>query len=276
AANTDVQSLKNCKTTKKILIGQKTTAGLGAGMDVVLGERAATESKNELKEAIAGADLLFLAAGLGGGSGTAAVSVVGDLAKSLGILTIAVVFLPFSFEGSQRKNIAASGLESLKNKIDTYLAVPNDKLLALAGPNTTVENIFWIGDGILREAVKCVCDLIYLPGVINVDFADLKTILKHAGRAFLGVGQAKGEKRALSAASSALQSPLLDFSLKDADGILLNIAGGDDLSLAEVNSAAGFIKRNARPEARIIFGVSEDDNLGKGDIKVTVIATSKK
>jgi len=208
-------------------------------------------------------------------SGTAGISVLGEIAKSIGALTIAVVTSPFSFEGAQRKNIANWGLKRLEGKVDSFLVIQNDRLLKMVGPSSTVENAFWVCDSILREAVKGISDLVSLPGIINVDFADLRSILVGSGRAFLGIGRAKGEKRALSAASSALQSPLLDFSLKDAQGILLNIAGGDDLSITEVNMAATFIKKNALPQAKIIFGVSEDSHLESGELKIILIATSK-
>ncbi|MDD4990213.1 MAG: cell division protein FtsZ [Candidatus Pacebacteria bacterium] len=275
AVNTDAQVLKVCPVAKKILIGKKTTGGFGAGMDVHFGEKAAKESYQELKQALDGAELVFLTCGLGGGTGSGGISILGEIAKSMGALTVAIVTLPFSFEGAQRKNIANWGLKKLEGKVDSFLVIQNDRLLKLVGPNATLENAFWVCDSILREAVKGISDLVSLPGIINVDFADLRSILFNSGRAFLGIGRAKGEKRTLSAASSALQSPLLDFSLKDAEGILLNIAGDDDLSLAEVNMAATFIKKNAQPQAKIIFGVSEDSHLEKGELKITLIATSK-
>ncbi len=275
AVNTDAQTLKTGLPIKNILVGKKTTEGLGTGMDVKLGEKAARENYEELKEALIGAELIFLTCGLGGGSGTSGIAVLGEIAKSLGIPTIAVCTLPFSFEGAQRKNIANWGLRNLKGKVDTYLIIQNDKLLQLVSPNATIGNAFWVCDGILREAVKGISDLVSLPGVISVDFADLKGILKSSGRAFLGIGRAKGEKRAVSAAYSALQSPLLDFSIKDSEGVLLNIAGTDDLSLNEVNLAASAIKKQTKPGTRIIFGVSEDSSLEKGEMKVILIATSK-
>ena len=275
AVNTDAQSLKLCPVSHRVLIGQNTTHGWGAGMDVKLGARAAQESFEELKQALAGAEMVFLTCGLGGGSGTSCIPVLGEIAKSLGILTLAVVTLPFSFEGQQRKNVAQQGLKELESRVDALLVIPNDKLLDLAKPNTTVSSAFWVCDEVLREAVKAISDLVSLPGIINVDFADLRSILKNAGRAFLGIGRAHGEKRAIIAASAALRSSLLDFSLKDANGVLINIAGAGDLSLSEVNMAANFIKNNASPKARIVFGVSEDTGLKDSEIKITVIATSK-
>ncbi|MDO8524368.1 MAG: cell division protein FtsZ [bacterium] len=275
AVNTDAQVLKICPVAKKILIGKKTTGGFGAGMDVTAGEKAARENYVELKQALEGAELVFLTCGLGGGTGSGAISVIGEIAKQVGALTVAVVTFPFSFEGAQRKNIANWVLKRLGSKVDSFLVIQNDRLLKMVGPTATLEDAFWICDSILREAVKGISDLVSLPGIINLDFADLRSVLLGSGRAFLGIGRAKGEKRALSAASSALQSPLLDFSLKDSQGILLNIAGGDDLSITEVNMAATFIKKNALPQAKIIFGVSEDNNLEKGELKVTLIATTK-
>jgi len=261
--------------SQKILIGPNTTHGWGAGMDVKLGAKAAQESLEELKQVLVGAEMVFLTCGLGGGSGTSAIPILGELAKGMGILTLAVVTLPFSFEGQQRKNVAAQGLRELEDKVDALLVIPNDKLLDLAKPNTTVANGFWLCDEVLREAVKAIADLISLPGIINVDLADLKSILKNSGQAFLGIGRAKGEKRAIIAASAALRSALLDFSIGEAAGILINVAGPGDLSLSEVNIAATFIKKNASPKAKIVFGVSEDEGLKDGEIKITLIATSK-
>ena len=275
AVNTDAQSLKLCPASQKVLIGKNTTHGWGAGMDIKLGAKAAQESREELKQVVAGADMVFLTCGLGGGSGTSGIPILGEIAKGLGILTLAVVTLPFSFEGQQRKNVAQQGLKDLQGKVDALLAISNDKLLELAKPNTTVSSAFWLCDEVLREAVKAIADLVSLPGIINVDFADLKSILRDAGQAFLGIGRARGEKRAVIAASSALRSSLLDFSVKDAGGILINIAGAGDLSLSEVNTAANLIKNNANPKARIVFGVSEDEDLKDSEIKITVIATSK-
>ncbi|MEK9153335.1 MAG: cell division protein FtsZ [Patescibacteria group bacterium] len=275
AVNTDAQSLKLSPVPQKILIGPNTTHGWGAGMDIKLGAKAAQESLEDLKQVLTGAEMVFLTCGLGGGSGTSAIPILGELAKGLGILTLAVVSLPFSFEGQQRKNVAMQGLRELEGKVDALLVIPNDKLLELAKPNTTVAHGFWLCDEVLREAVRAIADLISLPGIINVDLADLKNILKNSGQAFLGIGRAKGEKRAIIAASAALHSALLDFSIEEAAGILINVAGPGDLSLSEVNTAATFIKKNASPKAKIVFGVSEDEGLKDGEIKITLIATSK-
>lgn len=275
AVNTDAQVLKVCPAPKKILIGEKATGGLGTGMDIHLGEKAAKESQDVLSTEIAGAEMVFLTSGLGGGTGSGGIPVLAEITKGLGILTLAIVTLPFSFEGIQRKNVAMQGLRNLEKKVDSFLVIPNDKLLGMSTPQTTVEEAFWLCDGVLREAVKGISDLVSFPGIINVDFADLRGILEKSGRAFLGIGRAKGERRALMAASAALQSPLLDFSIKEAQGVLLNIAGREDLTLSEVNTAAGFIKRNSKPGAKIIFGVSEDPTLPPEEIKITVIITSK-
>lgn len=276
AVNTDAQALKACPVAKRILLGKETTKGLGAGMDVKLGQKAARESQEELKQALQGAELVFLTCGLGGGTGSSGIPILGEISKSLGALTLAVVTLPFSFEGMPRKVLAQQALRNLEGKVDALLTIPNDKLLDLVKPNTTVEDAFWFCDGVLREAVKGISDLVSLPGIINVDFADLRGILENSGRALFGIGKAKGEKRAIVAAAAALHSPLLDFSFKDSDGILLNIAGVNDLSLSEVNTAASFVKKSVQARAKIVFGVSEDPTLKDGEIKVTVIATCKK
>jgi len=275
AVNTDAQVLRASPVREKVLIGEKVTGGLGTGMDIKLGEAAAKESYQELKKVIEGAEMVFLTGGLGGGTCTPAISVLGEIAKNSGALTIAIVTLPFSFEGLQRKRIANWGLRNLEGKVDTILTIPNDKLLKLVGQNTTIENAFWACDGVLREAVKGISDLVSMPGIINVDFADLRAILKNSGKAFLGLGRSKGEKRAITASNMALHSPLLDFAFEKSRGILLNIAGRDDLSLSEIQTAANFIKNITKPGTKIIFGVSEDLSLEKGEIKITLVATSK-
>ena len=276
AVNTDIQSLNISPVEKKILIGEKITGGLGAGMDIKLGEKAARESYEVLKQALAGAEMIFLTCGLGGGTGSSGIQILAEIAKNMGALTIAAVTLPFSFEGAYRKNIASQALKRLEEQADSLLVIANDRLLQLSGPSTTVEHAFWLGDSILREAVKGISDLISLSGIISVNLSDLRGLLEDSGQAFLGIGQAKGEKRATIAANMALNSPLLDFSLDEAQGILLNITGGDDLSLAEVNIAAGFIKQQAPNNAKIIFGVSDDPALAKGELKVIVIASAGK
>ena len=272
AINTDVQALRSCKAPKKILIGEKITKGLGTGMDVSLGEKAAQESKKEIREVLKGADMVFVTSGLGGGTGSPVSPVVAEIAKSLGILTIAVVTKPFSFEGAHRKRIANSALKNFKEKVDTLLVIPNDKLLKLVNEKTKVSDAFWICDEVLREAVQGITDLILIPGIINVDFADVKTIMKNSGQAFFGVGKAKGESRSITAAISAINSPLLDVSITGARGVLFNVSA-QDLTLFEVTEAAGIITKNVNPRAQIIFGAVQDKKLKKGEIKITVIAT---
>lgn len=272
AVNTDAQALKDSRAPKKILIGENTTGGLGAGMDYRLGEKAAQESKEKLKEILEGAKMVFLTCGMGGGTGTSGIPILAELAKNLEILTVAIVTKPFSFEGSFRQKVANWGLRNLEKKVDSLLCIPNDRILKIIGRTTLVGEAFLRCDEVLGQAVQGISDLISAPGIISVDFADMEEILKDSGRALFGVGRAKGENRAIAAASSALQSPLLDFPIKKAKGVLFNI-GGEDLALFEVNSVASFIKKIADKKTKIIFGVSEDKSLDKGEIKVTVIAT---
>jgi len=272
SVNTDAQSLKICGAPNKLLIGKNSTSGLGAGMDVKLGRRAAEESKEDLKNILKGAEIVFLTCGLGGGSGTAGISVLGGLAKEMGILTVAVITLPFSFEGELRKKIAKQGLDNLKKNIDAYLIISNDRALKILGKSISISQAFLKIDEVLLEALESVSCLLCSSGIISVDFADLEEIIKSSGRAILGIGQAKGEQRATAAVSRALQSPLLDFTPKQAKGILFNV-GGRDVSLPEVNLVANFIKKIAEKNSKIIFGVSEDKDLERGEIKVTLIAT---
>ena len=272
AVNTDAQSLRFCKAQKKVLIGENITKGRGAGMDVSLGEKAAKESKGKIEELLKEADMVFIACGLGGGTASPAAPIIAEVVKNLGILTIAVVTKPFSFEGAQRKRIANSALKNLKDKVDTLLVISNDKLLKLVNEKTKVSDAFWICDEILREAVQGVTDLILVPGIINVDFADIKTIMKNSGRALFGVGRAKGEKRATEAALSAINSPLLDFSITGAKAVLFNVSG-PDLTLSEIVEASEVITKNLNSQAQIIFGAVQDRKLKKGEIKITVIAT---
>ncbi|MBZ9572885.1 cell division protein FtsZ [Patescibacteria group bacterium] len=273
AVNTDAQALKQSKGKyQKILIGQTTTGGLGTGMDYRLGEKAAQESKEKIKEVLTGVKMVFLTCGLGGGTGSSGIPILAEIAKNLGALTIAIVTSPFSFEGSFRQKVANWGLLRLENKVDSLLCIPNDRILKVIGRTTSVRDAFLRCDEVLSQAVKGISDLISSPGIISVDFADMEEILKDSGRALFGVGQAKGENRAIAAASSALQSPLLDFSVKRAGGILFNISG-EDLTLFEVNSVANFIKKISWQKTKIIFGVSEDKTLDKGEIKVRLIAT---
>lgn len=273
AINTDAQDLHHKKATVKVHIGKNTTRGLGAGMDPELGRRAAEESKDDIVKSIEGADMVFVTCGLGGGTGTGASPLVADIAKSMGILTVAVVTKPFSFEGLQRGQIAREGLEELQTKVDTIITIPNDRLLNAIEKKTTFKQAFGLVDDVLRQAVQGISDLVTLPGVVNVDFADVKAIMQDAGSALMGVGLASGEDRAVKAAKAAISSPLLELSIDGARGLLFNISGGDDITMTEVSQAAKIITDSIDPEARVIFGVVEDESVKKGDFKITVIAT---
>lgn len=273
AINTDVQSLRSCKVSKKILIGKNITFGLGTGMNTKLGEKAVQESREEIKDILKDTEMVFLVSGLGGGTGSGGIPILGEISKELGILSIAVVTKPFSFEGSQRQKVANVALKKLKGKVDALICISNDKLLKIVGKNTSVESALWTCDKILREAVQGISDLIFSPGIINVDLADIRGILKNSGNALFGQAIAKGENRAIKAANQAIHSPLVDFPIDKAKGVLLNIAGGDDLSLFEIQEAAGFIKKAVSSKAKISFGASEDKTLKKEEIKITFIAT---
>ncbi|MBI1984809.1 MAG: cell division protein FtsZ [Candidatus Wildermuthbacteria bacterium] len=273
AVNTDAQDLKKIQAHKKIQLGKESTRGLGAGMNPETGRKAALESREELAGSLKGADLVFLTAGLGGGTGGGAIPVIAEIAKSQGALVVAVVTKPFSFEGAWRARLAQNALQELEGKVDTLLSIPNDQILKIAGPDTTVLSAFWKADEVLREAVQGISDLIALPGIVNVDFADLKGLMKNAGRAVFGVGYGKGEKRMDTALGAALHSPLLTVSLKGAKGVLFNVAGSDDLSLNEIQEVAQKIRQEASPSAKIIFGAAYDRNLKQGEAKLTVIAT---
>jgi cell division protein FtsZ len=273
ALNTDAQSLRLSRAKERILIGEETTAGLGTGMDPKLGEKAARESREKIKESLVGAEMVFLAAGFGGGTGSSVLPIVGEIAKSLNILTVAVVTRPFSFEGAQRRRIANEAVKKMKGKVDSFIVVPNDKLLKMIAKSTSVKDAFWVCDKILREAIQGISNLIFSPGIINVDLADIRGILKNSGETLFGQGIARGENRAVNAANRAIHSPLLDFPFSKAKGVLLNVAGKDDFSLFEIQEAAGFIKKASSSRAKIVFGASEEKSLRKGEIKITVIAT---
>ncbi|MEA3344175.1 MAG: cell division protein FtsZ [Patescibacteria group bacterium] len=273
ALNADIQDLQPNKADRIIQIGKKLTKGLGTGMDPEIGREAAEEQKEEIKQALKGADMIFIACGLGGGCGSGASPVVAQIAKSLGALTIAVVTRPFSFEGIQRAEIAENSEKKLKSKVDTLIAISNDKLLDVAEEKITVSEAFWLCDEILRQAVQGISDLIILPGIINIDFADIKAIMKNSGSALFGVGKASGFGRAEIAAKMALNSPLLDISCKGAKGILFNVSGNGDVSLSEVDEVAKIITQEVSSSAKIIFGAIQNEKLKKGEIKVTVIAT---
>ncbi|MEK7061696.1 MAG: cell division protein FtsZ [Patescibacteria group bacterium] len=272
AANTDVQALHFCKVSKKILIGKDTTKGLGTGMDVVLGKKAAEESREEISESLKGSDMVFITCGLGGGTGSGVAPIVAEISKNLGILTIAVVTTPFSFEGEQRKKVAENALQEFKEKVDSLIIISNDKLLSIIDEKTTVSSAFLICDDILKEAVQGITDLILVPGIINIDFSSVLSIMKNSGRALFGVGRAKGENRAIDAATKAINSSLLDFSIKGAKGVLFNVSG-QDITLNEIQEAAKVITKNVDAKSQIIFGAVKDNTLLKDEIKITVIAT---
>lgn len=273
AMNADAQDLKKTQADLKVQIGKKLTKGLGTGMNPKIGELAAQESKEEIREVLKGSDIVFVTGGLGGGTCTGAAPIVAEISKEEGALTIAVVTKPFSFEGLPRKNIAERGLEKLKDKVDTLLVIPNDKLLKMIDEQTSIFSAFWLCDEILREGVQGISDLILLPGIVNVDFADLKTIMKNSGPALLGIGRGRGEKRVEEAVSSALRSPLLeDITWQGGKAVLFNISG-KNLTLSEINRAASLITQNLSPKAKVIFGAVEDKRLEKGIIKVLIFIT---
>ena len=273
AVNADAQDLQRTKSHKKVRIAKNLTRGLGTGMSPDVGRESAEEQAEEIEEALRGADMVFITCGLGGGCGSGASPVVADIAKKLGALTLAVVTTPFSFEGLSRSEIAQSSLKKLKGNVDTLIVISNNKLLSALEPKTTVLNAFWYCDEILRQAVQGISDLIVLPGIINIDFADVEAIMKNSGSALFGIGTAKGPERAREAARKALSSPLLDLSCKGAKGILFNVSGGKDISLTEIDEAAKVITQEVSSDARVIFGAIQDEKLAKGEIKVTVIAT---
>lgn len=270
--NTDSQALYHCEAPNKINIGKATTRGLGAGANPEIGKRAAEESSEEIKASIQGADMIFLTCGLGGGTGTGAAPVIAEIAKELGILTVAVITKPFSFEGARRRTQAEEGLENLKNKVDTIITIPNDKILSLIDKKTPLVDAFMVVDDVLRQGVQGIADLITVHGMINVDFADVKTVMENAGSALMGIGYGTGENRAAQAAKAAIESPLLELDVAGAKGILFNITGGNDLSMFEVDEAARIITEAADPDANIIFGAVVNDSY-TGEIKITVVAT---
>jgi len=273
AVNTDAQDLHHSEAKQKVHIGKNLTRGLGTGMNSELGKRAAEETKEEIQEAIKGADMVFVAGGMGGGTGTGAAPVIARTAKELGALTVGVVTKPFSFEGAQRSRLAEQGLEELRKEVDALIVIPNDRLLSIVDKQTTARSAFAMCDDILRQAVEGISDIIVTPGIINVDFADVRAIMENAGSALMGIGSASGEKRAEEAAKAAINSPLLDISIHGAKGVLFAIAGGDDLTMFEIQDAARVITESIDPNAKVIFGAIKDDKLKKNEIRVTVIAT---
>jgi len=272
AVNTDIQQLALADAPVKIHIGRELTQGLGSGSSADLGRQAAEESYDQIKRALRGSDMVFVTAGEGGGTGSGGAPVVARIAKEVGALTVGIVTLPFHFEGTKRRSQADDGIEALRDNCDTVIVIPNDRLLEVLDKKTSMLDAFRIADDVLRQGVQGICDLITMPGLINLDFADVKTIMDNAGTALMGIGFATGENRAVEAAERALRSPLIETELIGARGILLSIAGGDDLSLYEVNEAAEVVRRGARDDTNIIFGATIDERL-TGQVWITVIAT---
>jgi cell division protein FtsZ len=271
--NTDTQDLHKSNADKKIHLGKNLTKGLGAGMNPEIGKKAAEETKSEIQDVMKGADMIFITGGMGGGTGTGAAPIVARAAKEQGILTIGVVTKPFAFEGQHRLRLAEQGIRELEKEVDAIVIIPNDRLLAIAEKETTFKDAFAMCDDILRQAVEGISDLITTPGIINVDFADIKAIMSDAGSALMGIGKAVGENRAEEAALKAINSPLLEISINGARGVLFSISGGDDLGLQEVQAAAKIITESIDKDARVIFGTTKDDKLKKGELQITVIAT---
>lgn len=272
AINTDKQALYSSKAEIKVQIGEKLTRGLGAGANPEIGMKAAEESRNDIIQALEGADMVFITAGMGGGTGTGAAPIVAEAAKELGILTVGVVTKPFMFEGRRRMLHAEKGIDRLRDKVDTLVTIPNDRLLQVVEKKTSIIDAFKIADDVLRQGIQGISDLIAVPALINLDFADVKTVMADQGLAHMGIGKASGENRATEAAKQAIQSPLLETSIDGAKGVLLNITGGKNLGLFEVNEAADLIRQSVDPDANIIFGAGVDETL-KDELKITVIAT---
>lgn len=272
AINTDAQALLHNQAPVKVQIGKETTGGLGAGSDVEVGRKSVEENKEEIYEVLKGADMVFVTYGAGGGTGTGAGPLVASIAKELGALTVGVVTKPFSFEGMRRRKVAEIGIEELKDKVDTLITIPNDRLLQIIDKKTSLLDAFGVVDDVLRQGVQGISDLITLHGIINVDFADVRTIMADAGSALMGIGRATGDNRAIEAARGAIDSPLLELSIDGAKGILFNITGGPDLGMYEIDEAAKAITEAADPDANIIFGAIVDEAMA-GEVKITVIAT---
>jgi len=271
--NTDAQDLHNTLSKRKIHIGKNLTRGLGTGMNPDLGRKAVEETQEEIQEAIKGADMVFIAGGMGGGTCTGAAPRIAQISRELGALTVGVVTKPFFFEGQQRMRLAEQGLNELRSAVDAIIIIPNDRLLTAIEKDTTAKNAFAMCDNILKQAVEGISDLITTPGVINTDFADIKAIMENAGPALMGIGYGSGEKRAEEAAHMAINSPLLELSVNGAKGVLFSIAGGDDLTMFEIQEAAKVITESVDPDARIIFGTVRDEKLKKNEIRITVIAS---
>ncbi len=272
ALNTDAQALLQSDAPHKIRIGDKITRGLGAGGDPGIGQRAAEEDSEKIYEALKDSDMVFITAGMGGGTGSGAAPVIAEVARDVGALTIGVVTKPFGFEGAKRRLNAEKACETLRDKVDTLITIPNDRLKDVVAKNTSIVDAFRVVDDVLRQGVQGISDLITVPGLINLDFADVRTVMKNAGSALMGIGRANGENRAAEAARQAIASPLLEISITGAQGVLFNVTGGPGLGLFEVNEAAEIIKETADPEANIIFGTVIDERMGD-DVMITVIAT---
>lgn len=271
--NTDLQDLNHTKAKKRIQIGKSVTRGLGTGMNPDLGRQAAEENRAEIADALSGADLIFITAGFGGGSGTGASPIIAEVAQELGILTIAVVTKPFGFEGVKRMQIAEEGLSRIKDRVDTLITIPNDRIFSMVDKDTPLIKAFEVIDDVLKNSVLGITELITIPGTINIDFADVKTIVKDGGSAMIGIGIASGQDRSVAAANLALNSPLLEISIDGAKGVLLSISSNRDLKMNEVNEIAKMIAENVDPSAKIIFGTYHDRKLKKGQLKVTLVAT---
>ncbi len=272
AVNTDAQALLKSDAPTRIRIGDKLTKGLGSGGNPETGKRAAEESNDELFEVLKGADMVFITAGMGGGTGTGASAVVASIAREIGALTVGVVTKPFLFEGKTRRDSAEQGVSNLKEQVDTLITIPNDRLLQISDKKTTMQEAFRIADDVLRQGIQGISDLIIEPGLINLDFADIKSIMQDAGSALMAIGRGTGDTRCIDAARQAIESPLLEISIEGAKGVLFNITGGPDLGILEVNEAASIIQQHADPEANIIFGAVIDPEMGN-DVKITLIAT---
>jgi cell division protein FtsZ len=273
AINSDAQDLHHSLAKKKIHVGKNLTRGLGAGGNPDMGRRAAEETREEIANSLKGSDMIFITGGMGGGTGTGAAPVVAKIARDSGALTVGVVTKPFLFEGQERMRLAMQGIEELKREVDALITIPNDRLLAIVSKDTTVKAAFAMCDDILKQAVEGISDLITMPGIINVDFADIRSVMENAGSALMGIGLSTGEKRAEEAARAAINSPLLEVSITGAKGVLFAIAGGDDLGMLEIQDAARVITESIDPHAKVIFGAIRDEKLKKNEIKVTVIAT---
>ncbi|MFT5850052.1 MAG: cell division protein FtsZ [Patiriisocius sp.] len=273
AINSDAQDLHHSLAKKKIHVGKNLTRGLGAGGNPEMGRKAAEETREEISNSLKGTDMIFITGGMGGGTGTGAAPVVAKIARESGALTVGVVTKPFLFEGQERMRLAMQGIEELKKEVDALITIPNDRLLAIVDKETTVRNAFGMCDDILKQAVEGISDLITMPGIINVDFADIRSVMENAGSALMGIGMATGEKRAEEAAQAAINSPLLEVSITGAKGVLFAIAGGDDLGMLEIQDAARVITESIDPHAKVIFGAIKDEKIKKNELKVTVIAT---